>query len=67
LPERDSDALVICGRQFSTPSPRISGLRRDARLARQAMSSALNGTKHRNGKVKTPGLCALFGLAIYAA
>jgi integrase len=35
----------------------------DAPLARQAMSGALKGTKHRNGKVKTPGICALLGLA----
>jgi integrase len=27
------------------------------------MSGALKATKHRNGMVKTPGLCALFGLA----
>jgi integrase len=35
----------------------------DAPLARQAMSGALKGTKHRNGKVKTPGICALLGIA----
>jgi integrase len=28
----------------------------DAPLARQAMSGALKGTKHRNGKVRTPGI-----------
>jgi integrase len=36
---------------------------RDAPLARQAMSGALKGTKHTNGKVKTPGICALLGIA----
>jgi integrase len=35
----------------------------DAPLTRQAMSGALKGTKHRNGKVKTPGICELLGLA----
>jgi integrase len=35
----------------------------DAPLARQAMSGALKGTKRRNGKVKTPGICALLGIA----
>jgi integrase len=35
----------------------------DAPLARQAMSGALKGTKHRNGKVKTPGICELLGIA----
>jgi integrase len=35
----------------------------DAPLARQAMSGALKGTKHRNGKVKTPGICELLGMA----
>jgi integrase len=34
----------------------------DAPLARQAMSGALKGTKHRNGTVKTPGICALLGI-----
>jgi hypothetical protein len=38
---------------FDTSS-RISGLRRAAPLARQAMSGTLKGTKHKNGKVKTP-------------
>jgi integrase len=38
-------------------------IRRDAPLARQAMSGALKGTRHRNGKVKTPGICELLGLA----
>jgi integrase len=37
----------------------------DAPLARQAMSGALKGTKHRNGKVKTPGICALLGIATF--
>jgi integrase/ribosomal protein L30/L7E len=35
----------------------------DAPLARQAMSGALKGTKHKNGKVRTPGICELLGLA----
>jgi integrase len=35
----------------------------DAPLSRQAMSGALKGTKYRNGKVKTPGICELLGLA----
>jgi integrase len=35
----------------------------DAPLARQAMSNALLGTKRRDGTVRTPGLCALLGLA----
>jgi integrase len=35
----------------------------DAPLARQAMSGALKGTKHTNGKVKTPGICELLGIA----
>ncbi|WP_454621309.1 tyrosine-type recombinase/integrase [Bradyrhizobium cenepequi] len=34
----------------------------DAPLSRQAMSGALKGTKHKDGTVKTPGLCALLGL-----
>ncbi|QIG93430.1 tyrosine-type recombinase/integrase [Bradyrhizobium sp. 6(2017)] len=34
----------------------------NAPLARQAMSGALKGTKHKNGKVKTPGICDLLGL-----
>jgi integrase len=34
----------------------------DAPLCRHAMSDALRGTKHRNGEVKTPGICALLGL-----
>jgi hypothetical protein len=38
-------------------------LRRDAPLARQAMSRALKGTKHRNGRIKTPDICTLLGLA----
>jgi integrase len=37
----------------------------DAPLARQAMSGALKGTKHRNGKVRTPGICVL--LTVHAA
>ncbi len=36
---------------------------RYAPLARQAMSGALKGTKHRNGKVRTPGICELLGIA----
>lgn len=35
----------------------------DAPLARQAMSGALKGTKHKNGKVRTPGICELLGIA----
>jgi integrase len=35
----------------------------DAPLARQAMSGALKGTKHRTGTVRTPGIRALLGLA----
>lgn len=35
----------------------------DAPLGRQAMSGALKGTKNRSGKVKTPGICALLGMA----
>jgi integrase len=35
----------------------------DAPLARQAMSGALKGTKHKNGKVRTPGICELLGMA----
>jgi integrase len=35
----------------------------DAPLARKAMATALRGTKHGNGKVKTPGICKLLGLA----
>jgi hypothetical protein len=35
----------------------------DAPLARQAMSGALKGTRHRNGKVKTSGICELLGIA----
>jgi hypothetical protein len=27
------------------------------------MSGALKGTKHRSGKVKTPGICSLLGIA----
>jgi integrase len=34
----------------------------DAPLSRHAMSDALRGTKHRNGEVKTPGICALLGI-----
>jgi integrase len=35
----------------------------DAPLARQAMSGALKGTKHRNGTVRPPGICELLGIA----
>lgn len=35
----------------------------NAPLSRQAMSGALKGTKHRTGKVRTPGICDLLGLA----
>ena len=35
----------------------------NAPLSRQAMSGALKGTKYRDGKVKTPGICELLGLA----
>jgi integrase len=34
----------------------------DQSMGRQAMANALRGTTHRNGKVKTPGICALLGL-----
>lgn len=35
----------------------------NAPLSRHAMSGALKGTKHKNGKVRTPGICELLGLA----
>jgi hypothetical protein len=35
----------------------------DAPLSRQTMSGALKGTKYKDGRVKTPGLCDLLGLA----
>lgn len=35
----------------------------NAPLSRQTMSGALKGTKHKNGKVRTPGICELLGLA----
>jgi integrase len=34
----------------------------DSPLCRHAMSDALRGTKHRNGEVKTIGICALLGI-----
>ena len=34
----------------------------DQPMNRKAMATALRGTKHKNGKVKTPGICALLGL-----
>jgi integrase len=34
----------------------------DQPMGRQAMANALRGTRYRNGKVKTPGICALLGL-----
>jgi integrase len=34
----------------------------DTPLNRKAMATALRGTKYRNGKVKSPGICALLGL-----
>jgi len=34
----------------------------DQPMGRQAMANALRGTTYRNGKVKTPGICALLGL-----
>jgi integrase len=34
----------------------------DQPMGRQAMANALRGTKYKNGKVKSPGICALLGL-----
>src|SRR5258708_5487912 len=34
----------------------------DMPMNRKAMATALRGTKHKNGEVKTPGICALLGL-----
>ena len=34
----------------------------DQPMNRKVMATALRGTKHKSGKVKTPGICALLGL-----
>jgi integrase len=39
----------------------------DQSLERKAMSGALRGTKHKNGKTKTPGICELLGLTPFTA
>ena len=38
----------------------------DAPMERKAMATALRGTKHRNGKVKSAGICALLGIAPFS-
>ncbi len=38
----------------------------DAPMERKAMATALRGTKHRNGKVKSAGICALLGMAPFS-
>jgi integrase len=37
----------------------------DQPMNRKVMGTALRGTKHRNGKVKSPGICALLGLRAF--
>jgi hypothetical protein len=39
--------------------------RGDFPMNRKVMATALRGTKRKNGKVKTPGLCALLGLRTF--
>jgi Phage integrase family/Acyl-CoA dehydrogenase, middle domain/Acyl-CoA dehydrogenase, N-terminal domain len=55
-------ALEILTESMGNHSFAFVGRFGNAPLARQAMSGALKGTKHRNGKVKTPGICELLGL-----
>jgi integrase len=38
----------------------------DAPMEHKAMATALRGTKHRNGKVKSAGICALLGMAPFS-
>jgi hypothetical protein len=56
-------ALEILTESMGNHDFAFAGRFGDAPLARQAMSGALKGTKHRNGKVKTPGICELLGIA----
>jgi integrase len=56
-------ALEILTESMGNHDYAFTGRFGDAPLARQAMSGALKGTRHRNGKVKTPGICALLGIA----
>jgi hypothetical protein len=62
LPDRDSGALVIFVDVSSRHPPLASAASGRRPAGPQAISGALKGTRNRNGKVKTPGLCALFGL-----
>ena len=56
-------ALEIITEAMGNHDYAFTGRFGDAPLSRQAMSGALKGTKHGNGKVKTPGICELLGLA----
>jgi integrase len=55
-------ALEILTESMGNHDFAFTGRFGDAPLARQAMSGALKGTRHRNGKVKSPGICALLGI-----
>ncbi|WP_225645914.1 tyrosine-type recombinase/integrase [Bradyrhizobium australafricanum] len=55
-------ALEIIKEAMGNYDHAFTGRFGNAPLSRQAMSGALKGTKHRNGKVKTPGICELLGL-----
>lgn len=55
-------ALEIVNEAMGNYEYAFAGRFGNAPLSRQAMSGALKGTKHRNGKMKTPGICELLGL-----
>jgi integrase len=58
-------ALEIIKKAMGNYDYAFTGRFGDAPLARTAMASALRGTKHKSGKVKTPGICQLLGLASF--
>jgi integrase len=55
-------ANELLAESFGNYSYAFTGRFEDAPLARQAMSNALKGTKHKNGSVRTPGICELLGI-----
>jgi integrase len=56
-------AMAIVKEAMGNYEYAFSGRFGDAPLSRQAMSGALCGTKHKDGTVRTPGICALLGIA----
>jgi integrase len=56
-------AMAIVKESMGNYDYAFSGRFGDAPLSRQAMSGALCGTKRKDGTVKTPGICALLGIA----